>query len=167
MKQDTTSIPNPNLSEFELSMAMRGKSLDEHTDSVADKVARSLICIILEKRVITLYLYLSKPSKATKIISYGVYPITSIIPSAVCYDDNLNPLLDSCRNSRSLIIIFIVLVVKHSTCEKCEGWKTIRERLKGICSKVWNSWLLGKIFNYILMKLIFKFGAILIDLIIS
>ena len=156
----------PNLAELELS-TMRGKSWDKFIDSASNKVASSLIGIIPKNREINLYIYLRETSKATKIISCGVYPTTSIIPSAVCSDDNLNLLFNFCRNSCNLIIIFRTPVVNHPTSEKCENWKTIRERLRGICSKVWNSRLLRKIFNYILTKLIFKFGAILIDLILS
>ena len=45
MTQTTTPEKNPNLAELALSMAMSGKSWDEFTDSVADKVASRLIGI--------------------------------------------------------------------------------------------------------------------------
>ena len=170
MTRNITSIPNPNLTEFELSMAMRGKSWDKFIDSASNKDASSLIGIIPKNREINLYTYyLRETSKAASIISCGIYPITSIITSTECNDDNLNLLFNSCRNSCKLIIIFrtLVLVVNNPTCETCEDWETVSDRLKRLYNKVWNSQLLRKIFNYILTKLIFKFGTILIDLIIS
>lgn len=167
MANITTTEKNPNLAEFELSMVIRGKSRDKFTDSVTNKVASSLRGIIFEKREIKLYVYISTPPKAATIISSGVYPITIIISSAICIKDNLNPLSDCCRNSCSLIKIFRALVINHPTSEKCVNWKTMCEKLKGLYSKIWNCRLSRKIFNHIISKLIFKFVASLIDLIIS
>ena len=50
MKRITTPEKNPNLAELALSMAMSGKSWDEFTDSVADKVASKLMGIIPDKK---------------------------------------------------------------------------------------------------------------------
>ena len=50
MIQNTTTRPTPNVAELALSMAASGKSWDEFTNDVADKVADRLIGLIPDKR---------------------------------------------------------------------------------------------------------------------
>lgn len=50
MIENMTTQPNPNVAELALSMAISGKSWDQFTDSVADKVANRLLGLIPEKR---------------------------------------------------------------------------------------------------------------------
>lgn len=78
MIQNATSTPNPNLAELALSMAMSGKSWDEFTDSVADKVASRLIGIIPDKREVNPCATDEKPLRGVRALCrhYGISTAT-------------------------------------------------------------------------------------------
>lgn len=78
MTRIITSTPNPNLTELALSMAMSGKSWDEFTDSVADKVARKLIGIIPDKKEIEPCATGEKPLRGVRALCryYGMSTAT-------------------------------------------------------------------------------------------
>lgn len=78
MTRIITSTPNPNLAELALSMAMSGKSWDEFTDSVADKVASRLIGIIPDKKEVEPCATGEKPLRGVRALCrhYGMSTAT-------------------------------------------------------------------------------------------
>lgn len=78
MIEEKTSNKNPNLAELALSMAMSGKSWDEFTDSVADKVASRLIGIIPDKREVEPCATGEKPLRGVRALCrhYGMSTAT-------------------------------------------------------------------------------------------
>jgi len=78
MTQNETTKPNANVAELALSMAMSGKSWDEFTDSVADKVASRLIGIIPDKREIEVRADGEKPLRGVRALCahYGMSTAT-------------------------------------------------------------------------------------------
>jgi len=76
--QETTTNKNPNVAELALSMAMSGKSWDEFTDSVADKVASRLIGIIPDKRKVEVRADVEKPLRGVRALCahYGMSTAT-------------------------------------------------------------------------------------------
>lgn len=78
MTQTTTPEKNPNLAELALSMAMSGKSWDEFTDSVADKVASRLIGLIPDKREVDARADGEKPLRGVRALCayYGMSTAT-------------------------------------------------------------------------------------------
>lgn len=78
MTQFQTPEQKPNLAELALSMAMSGKSWDEFTDSVADKVASRLAGIIPEKREVEPCATGEKPLRGVRALCqhYGMSTAT-------------------------------------------------------------------------------------------
>ena len=78
MTQTTIPEKNPNLAELALSMAMSGKSWDEFTDSVADKVVSRLIGIIPDKREVEPCATGEKPLRGVRALCrhYGMSTAT-------------------------------------------------------------------------------------------
>lgn len=78
MKQNDTSKKNPNIAELMLTMAMSGKSWDEFTDSVADKLASRLIGIIPDKREVEPCATGEKPLRGVRALCrhYGMSTAT-------------------------------------------------------------------------------------------
>ena len=78
MKRITTPEKNPNLAELALSMAMSGKSWDEFTDSVADKVASKLMGIIPDKKEVEPCTTGEKPLRGVRALCrhYGMSTAT-------------------------------------------------------------------------------------------
>lgn len=77
-KETATPEKNPSIAELALSMAMSGKSWDEFTDSVADKVASRLIGIIPDRREIESYANGEKPLRGVRALCrhYGMSTAT-------------------------------------------------------------------------------------------
>ncbi len=73
-----TTQPNPNLAELALSMAMSGKSWDEFTDSVADKVASRLMGILPDKQEVEVSSTGEKPLRGVRALCshYGMSTAT-------------------------------------------------------------------------------------------
>lgn len=78
MMQEKNQIQTPNVAELALSMAMSGKSWDEFTDSVADKVASRLIGIIPDKREVEPCVTGEKPLRGVRALCrhYGMSTAT-------------------------------------------------------------------------------------------
>lgn len=78
MTRITTPEKNPNLAELALSMAMSGKSWDEFTDSVADKVANRLMGIIPDKKEVEPCATGEKPLRGVRALCrhYGMSTAT-------------------------------------------------------------------------------------------
>ena len=78
MIQTTTPEQKPNVAELVLSMAMSGKSWDEFTDSVADKVASRLVGIIPGKREVEPCATGEKPLRGVRALCqhYGMSTAT-------------------------------------------------------------------------------------------
>ena len=76
--QKETTTPNSNIAELALSMAMSGKSWDEFTDSVADKVASKLIGVIPDKREVEPCATGEKPLRGVRALCrhYGMSTAT-------------------------------------------------------------------------------------------
>ena len=78
MIQTTNPEQKPNLAELALSMAMSGKSWDEFTDSVADKVASRLAGIIPDKKEVDVCTTGEKPLRGVRALCqhYGMSTAT-------------------------------------------------------------------------------------------
>ncbi|WP_336536607.1 helix-turn-helix domain-containing protein [Bacteroides acidifaciens] len=78
MNRITTIEQKSNLAELALSMAMSGKSWDEFTDSVADKVANRLIGIFPDKREVSPCATDEKPLRGVRALCrhYGISTAT-------------------------------------------------------------------------------------------
>ena len=78
MTQEKTPEQKSNLAELALSMAMSGKSWDEFTDSVADKVASKLMGIIPDKKEVELCATGEKPLRGVRALCrhYGMSTAT-------------------------------------------------------------------------------------------
>lgn len=78
MKQEKTPEEKSNLAELALSMAMSGKSWDEFTDSVADKVASKLMGIIPDKKEVKPCATGEKPLRGVRALCrhYGMSTAT-------------------------------------------------------------------------------------------
>ena len=78
MTKFQTPEQKPNLAELALSMAMSGKSWDEFTDSVADKVASRLAGIIPDKREVEPCASGEKPLRGVRALCqhYGMSTAT-------------------------------------------------------------------------------------------
>lgn len=78
MTQKKTPEEKSNLAELALSMAMSGKSWDEFTDSVADKVASKLMGIIPDKKEVEPCATGEKPLRGVRALCrhYGMSTAT-------------------------------------------------------------------------------------------
>ncbi len=78
MTQFQTPEQKPNVAELVLSMTMSGKSWDEFTDSVADKVASRLVSIIPDKREVEPCATGEKPLRGVRALCqhYGMSTAT-------------------------------------------------------------------------------------------
>lgn len=78
MTQEKTPEQKSNLAELALSMAMSGKSWDEFTDSVADKVASKLMGIIPDKKEVEPCTTGEKPLRGVRALCrhYGMSTAT-------------------------------------------------------------------------------------------
>ena len=78
IQSNTTTQTNPNVAELALSMAISGKSWDEFTDSVADKVASRLISLIPDKREVEARADGEKPLRGVRALCahYGMSTAT-------------------------------------------------------------------------------------------
>lgn len=78
MTQEKTPEEKSNLAELALSMAMSGKSWDEFTDSVADKVASKLMGIIPDKKEVEPCATGEKPLRGVRALCrhYGMSTAT-------------------------------------------------------------------------------------------
>lgn len=74
MEQKTTTPNNPNIAELALSMAMSGKTWEEFTDSVAEKVAIKLKGIFPDKREVEPCVTGEKPLRGVRALCrhYGM-----------------------------------------------------------------------------------------------
>lgn len=78
MEQTTTTPNNPNIAELALSMAMSGKTWEEFTDSVAEKVAIKLKGIFPDKREVEPCVTGEKPLRGVRALCrhYGMSTAT-------------------------------------------------------------------------------------------
>lgn len=72
MTQNIIPEQKPNVAELVLSMAISGRSWDEFTDSIADKVASKLMGIIPDKKEVEPCTTGEKPLRGVRALVVGV-----------------------------------------------------------------------------------------------